>query len=119
MADMIAHQSAAAIDAALTAIAYKHMGFQTLERRKMDALDFRDVACWTAKAALEAAYEAGRAAPREVGPGIVKDGMLTVQQAWEWAGGNPGIRATKEDLRIALQALDKVCDEADSGSMKA
>jgi hypothetical protein len=38
---------------------------------------------------------------------------VPVQQAWEWAGGNPGIRATVEDLRIALDGLDRVCDQAD------
>lgn len=37
---------------------------------------------------------------------------ITVQEAWEAAGGNPGIKATKEELITALQLLDKVCDEA-------
>jgi hypothetical protein len=38
---------------------------------------------------------------------------ITIQEAWEAAGGNPGIKATKEDLIFALQTLDQVCDEAD------
>jgi hypothetical protein len=35
------------------------MGFETLETPNSDGADFRDVAVWTAKAALEAAYDAG------------------------------------------------------------
>jgi hypothetical protein len=37
---------------------------------------------------------------------------ITVQEAWEAAGGNPGIKASKADLLEALRQLDKVCDEA-------
>ena len=37
---------------------------------------------------------------------------ITVQEAWEAAGGNPGIKATKEELITALQLLEKVCEEA-------
>lgn len=37
------------------------MGLETLEQRKSDSLDFHDMAVWTMKAALEAAYAAGRA----------------------------------------------------------
>lgn len=39
---------------------------------------------------------------------------VTVQQAWEWAGGNPGIKATRTDLEQALRDLDAVCDAADT-----
>ncbi len=38
---------------------------------------------------------------------------ITIQEAWEAAGGNPGIKATKEELIAALKLLDKVCDEAE------
>jgi len=38
---------------------------------------------------------------------------VTVQEAWEWAGGNPGIKATRADLEAALRDLDAVCDAAD------
>lgn len=38
---------------------------------------------------------------------------LSVQEAWEAAGGNPGIKPSKVDLLDALRMLDKVCDEAD------
>lgn len=39
--------------------------------------------------------------------------MVSIQQAWEWAGGNPAIPATIIDLKIALNVLDQVCDESD------
>jgi hypothetical protein len=42
-------------------IAVKHLNVETLETRKSDSLDFYSVAVWSIKAALEAAYEAGRA----------------------------------------------------------
>jgi hypothetical protein len=38
---------------------------------------------------------------------------IPIQEAWEAAGGHPGIKATKEDLIFALQTLNQVCDEAD------
>lgn len=49
-------------NATLEAIAREHLGFADLATRNSDSLDFRDVAVWAAKAALEAAYEAGRQA---------------------------------------------------------
>lgn len=39
-------------------------------------------------------------------------GHIAIQEAWELAGGNPGIPATKEELVTALKLLDEVCDEA-------
>lgn len=48
-------------DAKLAAIAEKHCGFETLETRNSDSDDFRDVAVWSLKDALEAAYAAGAA----------------------------------------------------------
>lgn len=38
---------------------------------------------------------------------------ISIQEAWELAGGNPGINATREELESALKALDEVCDEAE------
>jgi hypothetical protein len=38
---------------------------------------------------------------------------VAVQEAWEAAGGNPSIRAGREELMEALRQLDAVCDEAD------
>jgi hypothetical protein len=43
-------------------IARKHLGIKTLEERKSDSLDFHEVGVWGVQAALDAAYEAGRAA---------------------------------------------------------
>ena len=37
----------------------KKLGFETLETRKSDALDFRDVAVWALKDALDEAFRAG------------------------------------------------------------
>ena len=36
--------------------------------------------------------------------------------AWEAAGGNPGIRATREELVDALREMDAVVDEVDAAS---
>lgn len=41
-------------------IAQKHLMIQTLETQNSDSSDFHDCAVWSIKAALEAAYEAGR-----------------------------------------------------------
>lgn len=37
---------------------------------------------------------------------------IAAQEAWEAAGGNPGIKATKVDLLAALRMMDEVCDKA-------
>jgi len=47
------------------AIAKKTLHVDTLETRKSDSLDFHDVAVWSVKAALEAAYRAGLATAKE------------------------------------------------------
>jgi len=49
-------------DNAINRIAREALGLETLEARKMDSLDFHDLAVWTVKDALERAYEAGRKA---------------------------------------------------------
>lgn len=43
-------------------IAKEHFFVETLEERKSDSLDFHEVSVWNIKAALEAAYEAGKKA---------------------------------------------------------
>ena len=45
----------------LTEIARRHLGLQTLAARNSDSLDFHEVAVWSLRAALEAAFELGRA----------------------------------------------------------
>jgi hypothetical protein len=49
-------------DQLILAIARDHLFFETLETRRSDSLDFREVSVWGVKAALEAAYAAGIAA---------------------------------------------------------
>lgn len=51
-------------DALFTQIAQQHLNIETLVERKSDGLDFHDVAVWSVKDALEAAYEAGRKAKK-------------------------------------------------------
>lgn len=53
------------VDELLAAIAKETLHIETLETRKSDSLDFHDVAVWSVKAALEAAYRAGLAAAKE------------------------------------------------------
>ncbi|MEO8243492.1 MAG: hypothetical protein ABI832_14395 [bacterium] len=48
----------------LMEIAAKHFHIETLEIRNSDGLDFHDVAVWSIRAALEAAFAAGQAAIR-------------------------------------------------------
>lgn len=44
-----------------TAIAREHLRIETLETRHHDRLDFHEVAVWSVRSALQAAYDAGRA----------------------------------------------------------
>ena len=44
---------------AINRIARETLGLETLETRWSDSLDFHDLAVWSIKAALEAAYQAG------------------------------------------------------------
>lgn len=51
------------IEALLLTIAQKHIpGIETLKERKSDDLDFHDIAVWSLRNALKAAYQAGRTA---------------------------------------------------------
>jgi hypothetical protein len=47
------------IDKILAGIASKHLDIETLQTRKSDSLDFHEVAVWTLRDALEAAFTAG------------------------------------------------------------
>ncbi len=53
------------VDELLAAIAKEQLRIDTLETRNSDSLDFHDVAVWSVKAALEAAYRLGLAAAKE------------------------------------------------------
>ena len=46
-------------DEAIERIARDVLAIETLETRNSDQLDFHDLAVWTLRSALEAAYEAG------------------------------------------------------------
>ena len=64
---MTAKTAAAAkapIEALLLEIVAKHFCLETLETRNSDGLDFYDVAVWSIRAALEAAFAAGQATTR-------------------------------------------------------
>lgn len=50
-------------DRILAVIAKGSLNLETLETRNRDSLDFRDLAVWQIKAALQAAFEAGRDFP--------------------------------------------------------
>jgi hypothetical protein len=47
-----------------TQIARERLDIETLETRRMDGLDFHEVAVWQLEKALRAAYEAGRESMR-------------------------------------------------------
>jgi hypothetical protein len=49
----------------LEQIAKEHLFIETLETQNSDRSDFHDVAVWSIKGALEAAYAAGKAANNE------------------------------------------------------
>ena len=53
-------------DELIARIAKEHMGIHILESLKLDRLDFYSVAVWQVKAALEAAWKAGKAAQQAV-----------------------------------------------------
>jgi hypothetical protein len=61
---MTAAPAKARSEALLLEIAVKHFHIETLETRDSDGLDFHDVAVWSIRAALEAAFAAGQAASR-------------------------------------------------------
>lgn len=52
-------------DKIIREIAAKVLGLETLETRNRDRLDFHEVAVWSLRQALEAAYEAGISAGRK------------------------------------------------------
>ena len=54
------------INPLISEIAVKFLGVKTLETQNSDALDFHDLAVWTLKAALEAAFNAGYKSPESV-----------------------------------------------------
>ena len=53
------------IDKLLAEIASKHLDIETLQTRKSDSLDFHELAVWTLRDALEAAFNAGAEQARQ------------------------------------------------------
>ena len=58
-------QVASSQEETIRTIAKELLGLDTIETRKSDRLDFSDQAVWQLRAALEAAYNAGKAASRK------------------------------------------------------
>jgi len=61
---MTTKQTKAYKDESVAKIASSFLWIETLETRNADRLDFHQVAVWQVKAALEAAFEAGRQTKR-------------------------------------------------------
>lgn len=59
MAADIPNRAEGVAEAAVAEIARRHLRVDTLETRNSDALDFHDLAVWSIREALLAAYEAG------------------------------------------------------------
>ena len=64
------------IDHILTLIAQQHLHMETLETRHSDGLDFHDLAVWSIRDALEAAFKAGCA----VGASMPKPGERAIAE---------------------------------------
>ncbi len=64
MTAKIAAPAKAPSEALPLGIAAKHFHLETLETRNSEGLDFHDVAVWSIRAALAAAFASGQAATR-------------------------------------------------------
>jgi hypothetical protein len=65
----------------LETIARKHLDIQTLQTRKSDSLDFHEVSVWGLLAALQAAYDAGRASVKPATPDLPPDLPSAMREA--------------------------------------
>ena len=61
------NKPATTMNATIEKIAKEILDLETLETRRMDSLDFHDLAVWEIRKALEAAYNAGRDAGKSKG----------------------------------------------------
>jgi hypothetical protein len=68
-------------DKTLAEIAARHLHLETLETRNSDSFDFHDMAVWSIRQALEAAYEAGRQSRGAAAPKARAKGGKVVAQA--------------------------------------
>lgn len=103
------------VSALLAGLARDHLRMETLASRGADSLDFREVSVWGVRAALLAAFDAGRAAGRG-GPGLAwnRDGRL-IEVAVPGVEEAPPLDATSSaapppeflrGVRVALEFLD-------------
>jgi hypothetical protein len=102
-------------DEELLAIGKKHLGFETLSTRKSDGFDFREVAVWSVRAALEAAFAAGQRAAGQAEPIDIDAEIEALHQAFliaqeAWYGG----RGTGEASEAARKAWRAAIDRANN-----
>jgi hypothetical protein len=89
------------VDAILTAIANEHLGISTLETRRSDNLDFREVSVWGAHAALKAAFDAGGKAA------AVSDMLAAMRLALEALNTAPRFRVGDTDSYKIAAIVDR------------
>ena len=58
------------------------IGIETIETRGSDSLDFHNIAVWTLREALEAAYEAGAAAAAQQSAGRTPSRIKPIFNGW-------------------------------------
>jgi hypothetical protein len=85
-------------DQTIGEIAAKHLGVGTLETRNSDALDVHEVAVWSLKTALAAAYDAGRAASSQ------PDADAPAERSGQWT--TMTIDDAVEHLKTWIDGLD-------------
>lgn len=68
-------------DTTLAAIAARHLHLETLATRNSDGLDFHELAVWSIRAALEAAFEAGRQSRDPAPPKVPGTGGKVIAMA--------------------------------------
>lgn len=47
-------------------------------------------------------------------PRLLQGGQVAVSDVWAWAGGNPAITPSLQDLQFQLGLLNEICDDADA-----
>jgi len=105
------------LDQILTAIASDRLSIDTLKTRHSDRLDFHNVAVWSVRDALAAAYQAGHeqasrdlARLRDAAPAM-RDAMLYAAQ--ELAGFKPDC-LRQLSLNVLLEQVEKALAIADN-----
>lgn len=94
-------------DAVLAVIAKATMGFETLDTRRNDSMDFRDVAVWSAKEALERSFVAGRLAGECAKVVVAEDLARVVKNLLDYLPPIPVGEAGWDDVEAAKAALAK------------